>query len=231
MNTIELYRKLLAKLGPQGWWPFDEEYHRINNSDARFEIIVGAILTQNTAWENVKKAIDNLKKERLLSIDGINKVKLEFLEELIRPSGYYHQKAIRLKNLASYLVENYNSNLDVLFEKELYDLRRELLELKGIGRETADSILLYAGSKPIFVVDAYTMRLCNHIPLYISDSYDDVQRFFQDNLKSFFKDEEKLVDVYKELHALIVYLGKTWCRVKPICNTCPIREDCNYYTS
>lgn len=231
MNPVELYRKLLDKLGPQGWWPFDEEYHRINSSDPRFEIIVGAILTQNTAWRNVNRAIENLKRERLLDIEDIKNIELETLEELIRPSGYYHQKAIRLKTFVEYLIEEYNSNLDRFFQRKLSQLREELLKVKGVGPETADSILLYAGDKPVFVVDAYTKRLCKRLPLPVSSSYDDIQRFFQDNLKPFFIDERELVEVYKEFHALIVYLGKTWCKNKPSCNTCPIREDCNYYTS
>lgn len=231
MSPVELYRKLLDKLGSQGWWPFDEEYHRLNNSDPRFEIIVGAILTQNTAWKNVDRAIENLKKERLLNIEGIKNIKLVELEKLIRPSGYYHQKAIRLKNFVDYLEREYDGNINLLFQKETYKLRAEILEIKGIGPETADSILLYAGDKPVFVVDAYTKRLCNRLPLYNSDSYDEIQSFFQDNLKPFFIYEGELIEVYKEFHALIVYLGKTWCKVKPSCNTCPIRENCKYYNT
>ena len=228
MNPVELYRRLLDKLGPQGWWPFDEEYHRMNNSDPRFEIIIGAILTQNTAWKNVNRAIKHLKRERSLNIEDIKNIELETLEELIRPSGYYHQKAIRLKNLAEYLEEKCHGDLDLLFQKEIYILREELLEIKGVGPETADSILLYAGDKPIFVVDAYTRRLCNRLPLPVSNSYDDIQNFFQENLKTFIIDEKKLIEIYKEYHALIVHLGKTWCKSKPNCDTCPIREYCNH---
>ncbi len=227
-KVIEIYKKLLSSLGSQGWWPADLEYHRRNNSDYRFEIIVGAILTQNTAWNNVIPAIENLKRENLLTVQGIRDVNLEYLEELIRSTGYYHQKALRLKTFVSYLLDKYNGSLDELFSRDLYELREELLEVKGVGPETADSVLLYAGDKPVFVVDTYTKRLCQRFPLPVEKLvYDEIQCFFQNNLECFFRGEE-LIEVYKEYHALIVYLGKTWCKRKPLCSSCPIREDCSY---
>lgn len=227
MTPNRLYFHLVEKLGHQQWWPIDQEHHKKNGSDPRFEIIIGAILTQNTAWTNVEVAIENLKKENMLDIKNIVKIEPERLQTMIKSSGYFNQKATRLKNIAVYLLKNYQGDLDVFFQKNLTNLRDELLSLNGIGPETADSILLYAGQKPIFVVDAYTKRLCERLPLNVTISYDAIQTYFQKDLSTHFQDE-KLIQVYNELHALIVLLGKTYCRRKPLCETCPLRKDCQY---
>lgn len=226
LKPSKLYRILLTSFGPQKWWPVDEVYHRENHTDPRFEIIIGAVLTQNTAWLNVEKAINNLKKINMINIDKISNQNLESIKRWIKPSGFFNQKAVRLQNLARFLKTRYNSDLDVFFSRETDIIREELLSLNGIGPETADSILLYAGGKPVFVVDAYTKRICQRIPFETDLSYDAVQSFFQDELsKSFSKNS--LTMVYNELHALIVVLCKKFCKRKPVCNGCPVEGFCD----
>jgi endonuclease-3 related protein len=160
-----LYKILLERFGNLNWWPIDRNYHEKNGSDPRFEIIVGAILTQNTAWSNVEKALANLKSKNMLDIKKMVNVDIANLQNMIKTSGFFNQKAKRLKNLALYLHNNYHDNLDTFFNRDLYSVREELLLLNGIGPETADSTLLYAGNLPIFVVDAYTKRICERLPL------------------------------------------------------------------
>jgi endonuclease-3 related protein len=223
----KMYEILLNEFGNLYWWPMDKRYHEINNSDPRFEIIVGAILTQNTAWSNVEKAINNIKAQNLLDIKNISNIDNEILPNLIKPSGYYNQKAKRLKILASYIKDNFNGNLDVFFNRELQEIRNELLSLNGIGPETADSILLYAGNFPIFVVDAYTKRICQRLPIKVDITYNDIQSYFQSELSKKYSKKE-LTKVYNELHAQIVILGKTYCKKKPDCMNCPLKKNCYY---
>lgn len=180
-----LYKQLLKKFGPQGWWPAHSDY----------EVVVGAILTQNTNWKNVEKAIINLKNANKLNEKEILEIKLNELEELIRPSGFYKQKAERLKLATTKWLELKNKKLSI------EELRKELLLVKGIGKETADSIILYAFHKPIFVIDAYTRRFCKKYLEFESKEYDDYQALFESNLP-------KDVKVFKEYHALIVELSK-----------------------
>ncbi len=227
LTPIKLYELLYEKFGNLEWWPIDKEYHRKNNSDSRFEIIVGAVLTQNTAWANVDKALSNLKKKQFLEIERINKIDLQNLCELIKPSGFFNQKAKRLKILANYFLEQYDGNLNVFFEKDLHDIRKELLSIKGVGPETADSIILYAGNLPTFVVDAYTKRLCKRLPLDANLSYQDIQLYFEKNLSEQYNGE-KLVHIYNDLHASIVNLAKSYCKKKPECTKCPLLRYCNF---
>ncbi len=223
-----LYKILINSYGNQNWWPIDQEYHKKNNTDPRFEIMIGAILTQNTAWTNVEKALENLKTKKALDIKSIKNINISTLKKLIQPSGYYNQKADRLKNLSEHLNNKYNNDLSIFFNRKQSELRNELLSLNGIGSETADSILLYAGDFPYFVIDAYTKRLSQRIPFNTSLNYDDIQLFFQDNLKKNFP-TSTLTSIYKELHALIVVHAKTRCKKKkPVCITCPIRKSCAY---
>jgi len=222
-----LYRTLQKQFGDLDWWPVDKRYHKKHNSDPRFEIIVGAILTQNTAWSNVEKALSKLKLKNLLDLESICNIEIKKLEKMIKPSGFFKQKAERLKNISTHLKKNYDGDLDDFFNRELYEIRQELLSLNGIGPETADSILLYAGNKPIFVVDAYTKRICQRIPLDTGDSYDEIQNYFQKNISNKFKKED-LAKVYGELHALIVMLAKEYCRKKPNCDNCPLKKQCNF---
>lgn len=214
MSTRErinnIYRLLYEKYGPQGWWP----------GDSGLECILGAILTQNTSWTNVEKAIHNLKNLDLISVEKLNQLRTDELAELIRPSGYYNQKAIKIKNFISFLSENYQGKLENMLEEEAWVLRNKLLQIKGIGPETADSILLYSANKPIFVIDAYTHRIFSrHALVPEQTNYNEMQEIFMDSL-------EKNVELFNEYHALIVKVGKEHCKKqKPICTGCPLESD------
>jgi endonuclease-3 related protein len=209
----EIYERLYSFFGPQNWWP----------ADTPFEVCVGAILTQNASWKNVKKAIENLKKENLLDPFRIYNLSVEELSQLIKPSGFYNIKARRLKNFVKFLVEKYNGNLENLFSKGLHEAREELLNIKGLGKETVDSILLYAGNLPIFVVDAYTYRILNrHYLVPEETTYDEIQSLFMENLPH----DPKL---FNEFHALLVACGKTFCKKKePRCSSCPLNHFTTY---
>lgn len=222
-----LYQVLFEKYGKQNWWPMGTNYHKQNNSDPRFEIITGAILTQNTAWSNVEKALENLKEKKILDIKKISNIEITHLQQLIKPSGFFNQKADRIKNIALHLHNNYQNNLTAFFNRELQTIRKELLSLNGIGPETADSILLYAGNMPIFVVDAYTKRLCKRIPLTTKTNYDDIQNFFEEDIQNNYSKKE-IVQIYNELHALIVEIAKNYCKTKPKCTQCILQKQCNY---
>jgi endonuclease-3 related protein len=182
-SALSLYRLLLSVYGPQHWWP----------AESQFEVVVGALLTQNTNWRNVEKAITNLKCAGRLSPVGILKTRNAELETLIRPSGFYRQKAVRLKLLTRKYSE--------ILGRDSPPTREELLEVKGVGKETADSILLYAFGLPYFVIDAYTKRFCAHHHLYEGKGYDDYRVFFESSLP-------QSVPLYREYHALIVAWGK-----------------------
>ena len=190
MVPLEIYKKLLSEYGRQNWWPVTGQGEKAPAYQARaklsenqkFEIAVGAILTQNTSWKNAEKAIVNLNNAKMLSCEKMAKIKQAKLAGLIRPSGYFNQKAKKLILLAKYLQKNYSCKIEKLFEKELPALREELLSLHGIGQETADSIILYAAQKPIFVVDAYTKRLGSRFFGKPISCYVDVQLFFQSQL-------------------------------------------------
>jgi len=224
----KLYEILNNRFGNLDWWPMDGKYHKKNGSDQRFEVIIGAILTQNTAWSNVEKAISSLKSQKVLDINSINKISIKELQKLIKSSGFFNQKAERLKNLALFFIQNYQGNLDNFFKKDINDVRNELLSLNGVGPETADSIILYAGSLPIFVVDAYTRRICERLPMNTEISYEAIQNYFEKELaKNYTKDG--LIKIYNNLHAMIVILGKNYCKKNPKCKECPLDKYCNYY--
>ena len=205
----EIYESLYSYFGPQNWWP----------ADTPFEVCVGAILTQNASWKNVKKAIENLKKKDLLEPFKIYEIPVEVLAQIIKPSGFYNIKAKRLKNFVKFLVENYQGNLDALFSKGLYEAREELFSIKGLGKETVDSILLYAGNLPIFVVDTYTYRILNRHSLIPEETtYDEIQALFMENLPH----DPKL---FNEFHALLVACGKNFCKKKvSLCTSCPLNH-------
>jgi len=216
---LKIYKKLYKKFGPQGWWPttLDNELHPQHhgiaprNEKERFEIIIGAILTQNTNWKNVEKAMFNLNKEKLIDINKIKKISVKKLGSLIRPSGYYNQKAERLKLAVEFFFGNKNPS------------REELLGLKGIGPETADSILLYAFNKPVFVVDAYTKRIFSRLGFCDGKcSYTELQELFHKNLP-------KKVKLFNEYHALLVELGKNYCTKKPKCKNCLLNKLCKKF--
>ncbi len=203
----KIYNKLYSFYGPQGWWP----------ADSRFEVIVGAILTQNTAWSNVEKAIRNLKdRGALASPVKMSALRKSELARLLRPAGYYNVKAGRLQNFTSFLRERYNGKLNALAKVPTLRLRDELLTISGIGPETCDSILLYAFDRPVFVIDAYTRRIFSRHGLFIYDMpYESVRELFTKNLPSDRK-------IFNEYHALIVRLAKGCCKTKPQCGKCPL---------
>ncbi len=204
---LKIYNSLYNYFGPLNWWP----------GDGPFEIMVGAILTQNTSWSNVEKAINNLKKENLLEPQKLYCLNQEELAQLIKSSGYYNIKAQRLKNFVDLFVNDFDSSAAKMFSGDGRELRKKLLKVNGIGPETADSILLYAGKKPFFVVDAYTKRIFSRHKLISKDStYYQIQEFFNQNL-------DRDVKLFNEFHAQIVMLGKTICTSKnPDCAKCPI---------
>ena len=203
------YTALFKRYGSQGWWPAETE----------LECILGTILTQNTSWMNVERALKNLKSKGLTSIEKLSSVPIHILAELIRPSGYFNQKAIKIKNFIKFLNENYDGRLERMFKEDSNKLREKLLGIKGIGPETADSILLYAAKKSIFVVDAYTYRILSRHALIPEDSdYREIQEVFMDILP-------RDTQLFNEYHALLVKVGKEHCRKKPICEGCPLEYD------
>jgi endonuclease-3 related protein len=192
---LKIYNSLYNYFGPLNWWP----------GDTPFEIMVGAILTQNTSWSNVEKAINNLKKENILEPRKLYRISREKLAQLIKPSGYYNIKARRLKNFINIFVNDFECSAEKMFSGDSGELRKKLLKVNGIGPETADSILLYAGEKPFFVVDAYTKRIFSRHKLISEDApYYQIQDFFSQNL-------DRDVELFNEFHAQIVMLGKTIC--------------------
>ena len=242
-HTIRQYYEALQRAwGPQHWWP----------AETSFEVIVGAYLTQNTAWTNVEQALANLRNAKVLTVEGIRKTRLTTLEKLIRPSGYFRQKAKRLKVFVAFLDRQHGGSLEQLFAQPTEKLRQELLELNGVGPETADSILLYAGNHPVFVVDAYTRRiLARHELLPEKADYEDIRRLFQSALSPMAEESssasppaakldaaatrhppsamsvarrEPLAQVYNEMHGLIVGVGKRYCKkAKACCEGCPLQ--------
>ena len=247
-NEIEIrryYEVLSRAWGAQHWWP----------AETQFEVIVGAYLTQNTAWTNVERALSNLRCADLLSLEGIRKVRRTRLERLIRPSGYFRQKAQRLKTFVTFLDKEHAGSLDRMFSEPTEKLREQLLALNGVGPETADSILLYAGNHPVFVVDAYTRRILDrHGILPEKAPYEDIRELFERSLEAVGDRQELkspqarqqlesgfrgaahppsamstahrtvLVQVYNEMHGLIVGVGKQFCRKsKAACEGCPLQ--------
>jgi len=221
-----VYETLLKKFGPQGWWPIASEYRKGDYSTPRNtaeaeEICVGAILTQNTAWKNVEKALECLRAKNLLSLDAIATAKPKEIAECVRSSGYYNQKTKKLKAFAEFAEQN--RGLGKLFALPTEELRTKLLTVKGIGPETADSIVLYAAKKPKFVVDAYTKRIFSRLGLLDEKaSYDEFQRLFESRLAPDCM-------VFNEFHALLVELAKRNCLKKePLCSECPLAKQCAY---
>lgn len=200
-NRLTTYKTLLKAYGEQNWWP-------TITKNKKFEVILGSILTQNTSWKQAEKAIINLKNNDLISKEAIKKVSLRRLASLIKPSGYFNQKAKRIKAVSNFLEKNKNPTRD------------QLLEVNGIGPETADSMLLYAFNQPYFVIDAYTKRTMQRLG-YKEEGYGELQSLFQNNLPSDY-------EIYNEFHALFVEHAKTYCRKKPLCQKCPLNSKCGY---
>jgi endonuclease-3 related protein len=236
-QIVGYYRSLVARWGPQNWWP----------AQTRLEVIVGAYLTQNTNWSNVEKAIANLRRARVLSIKALRELPSHELEQLIRPSGYFRQKAKRLKAFISFLDANYSGSLDRMFAEPTEKLRAALLALNGVGPETADSILLYAGNHPVFVVDTYTRRILERHAMVSSNAkYDEIRLLIEAAISSAAPEQlttdqhgsdprhpvsrmsrarrTELAQHYNELHALIVRAGNLHCRGTPDCQGCPLQK-------
>ena len=212
MRFITVYKHLHKHYGPQQWWP----------GDSPFEVMVGAILTQNTAWTNVEKAITNLKQANALNPESIVHAKHELLVEWLRPSGYFNIKAKRLKNFCNwYLQQGGYKPLQRLDDDEL---RHAVLSVNGVGPETADDIVLYAFDRPVFVIDAYTRRIFSRLGLIDQDlGYETLRHLFEQQLHN----EKNKVALFNEYHGLIVSHAKEHCRVKPQCKGCPLRRGCS----
>ena len=220
------FKLLLNKFGPQHWWP----------GDTPFEVMVGAILTQQTSWKNVEKAIERLKEEKLLSPLQLYSLPEKELVIFIKPAGFYNVKAKRLKSFINYFIKKFHGNINEMEKENLWELREELLSIHGIGRETADSILLYALNKQIFVVDAYTKRIIYRMGISDSSDYEDIRRTFEGALNNskFLSllsqtcpvKRSDAVYAFQEMHALLVAEGKNFCKKKPVCAGCPIRNIC-----
>lgn len=205
---MKMYDLMLNHFGPQHWWPAEDA----------LEMMVGAVLTQNTSWSNVEKAITGLKKRSILNINALYGISVPELAEEIRPAGYFNIKAARLKNLIKFIVERYDGDISMLLMEKTDVLREGLLSVRGVGPETADSILLYAVGRPIFVIDSYTHRILNRHGLADEEaSYYELQGLFMDNLA-------EDTGLFNEFHALIVRIGKQYCRRKPLCSNCPLEK-------
>jgi len=205
-KLLSIYDRLYDRFGPQHWWP----------GETPFEVAVGAVLTQNTNWGNVEKAIGNLKKAGKLNPMALYHMQAGRLAPLVRPAGYFNIKAKRLKNFNDFLVGEYGGSMENLKEEALTSVREKLLSINGIGPETADSIILYALEKPVFVIDAYTKRvLSRHHIMEHEATYDEFQGLFHAGLR-------KDAGLFNEYHALLVRLAKEYCRTKPLCTGCPL---------
>ena len=232
MNEINhVFTVLYNAYGPQYWWPVthnDEIYPKYTGGPKtekqQLEVMFGAILTQNTSWSNVEKAITNLNKKNLFDIEKIISIKECLLAEIIRPSGYFNQKAKKLKALCIFLNEH---SIKYLEKKDVHVLREMFLSINGIGPETADSIILYAFNKPSFVIDAYTKRIFSRIGLCDNKiSYHNLKEMFEENLDISFDNLFDIVKIYNEYHALIVEHAKQYCRKKPLCKECILNDVC-----
>jgi len=207
-KLLEMFQRLLSHFGPQNWWP----------ADTPLEVMIGAILTQNTSWTNVEKAISNLKEKGLISLERLLSLPAKDLAEIIRPAGYYNIKTKRLKNLLTFIAGQYDGDLVRFFNQETDVIREGLLSVNGVGHETADSIVLYAANRPLFVVDAYTHRIMSRHELAPEEAtYHDIQSLFMDHLP-------EDVSLYNEFHALMVLTGKDYCRRNPLCRDCPLNR-------
>jgi endonuclease-3 related protein len=208
----DIYQRLMSRFGPQHWWPADEP----------FEVIVGAILTQSAAWGNVERAIGNLRGAGVLSPPALRKLSRARLAGLVHPCGYYNAKALKLKAFAYWLGNHYEDDLNRLFALSATELRQQLLSVHGIGPETADSIILYAAGKPVFVIDAYTRRIISRLGLAPErESYAAYQALFEENLP-------KDAQMFNEYHALLVCQGKKVCRRQPLCADCCLKDMCDF---
>lgn len=212
LNLMNIYQRLFDYYGPRNWWP----------AETPFEVVVGAILTQNTNWKNVEQAIHNLRQAEALNAEAIRQLPTAELEMLIRPSGFFRQKSERLKLFCHHLKTRHQDHLDSWLQQDIDQVRNELLSLKGIGPETADSIMLYAGQHLTFVVDAYTGRVFGRLGLLSGkEKYAEIRDIFMAGV-------DPCVQTYNEYHALVVIHCKDHCRKKPLCPGCPLSDICEF---
>ena len=205
-ELLDIYDSLLKAFGHRNWWP----------ADGPFEVIVGAILTQNVAWKNAKKAIDNLKEAQKLDPIALRESRPEDIAPLIRSSRFYNMKAVKIKNFMDFYFSQYDGSLEEMSSEDPAALREKLLAVKGLGEETADAIMLYACGMPIFVVDAYTRRIFSRYGFFRDEpSYGEVQEYFMENLPGD-------TALFNDFHAQIVHLGHAICKTSPVCDSCPI---------
>ncbi len=211
MDLKTMYERLGQRFKVDNWWPADSE----------FEIMVGAILTQRTAWDNVEEVIANLKAHKVLNVDSLAALDKDSLEEMIASAGFYRQKASRIKGLAKYIKVHYGSDPVVMLSKPIDEARRELLSIKGIGEETADSILLFAGHRPKFVAASYVSRIFKRTGILDSEDYGEIQRYVESIVPP-------KPEIYGKFYARLVQLAKTHCRPRPICRGCPLEHECAF---
>lgn len=214
IKLIKLYQTLLHHYGHRNWWPGASKFP----GGSSLEVIIGAILTQNTAWKNVEKALQNLKDYRVLSYKALSELPLEDLAQLIRPSGYYNQKALKIKAFLRFVKDEYRGSIKKMFAEPTNELRKQLLSIKGIGPETADCILLYAGEHLSFVVDLYTYRIMTRHGWADEEiDYHGLQELFESNIP-------QELDLYQDFHAQLVAVGNQHCRKNPKCEGCPLEQ-------
>ena len=236
LSLRSIFDRLFEAFGPQGWWPttprgdirpryYPEKACRRLEENEQWEIVVGAMLTQNTAWRNVESALAGLWQQGLMDLHAMGSAPLDRLALAVRPSGYFNQKAARLQNIAAYIEERHAGDITDFLRLSPRELRAELLSLKGVGPETADSILLYAAQVPRFVIDAYTRRILGRLGVVEPEvQYDDLQTKFESELP-------RELEIYNEFHALLVKLATTSCKTIPECRSCCLKECCSYFES
>ena len=207
---MDIYNLLYPHFNIKNWW----------TTDTAFEIILGAILTQHTSWKNVEKTLSKLKDEKLIDPYSLSITSSKKIESLIKSTGFYRTKTKRLKLISFILIKNYFGSTDRFLNRDTKIVRNNLIHINGIGPETADSILLYGGKHMVFPIDAYTTRIFKRFGINFTN-YDNLKKYFEDHLP-------KNIKVYRNMHALIVSLGKTICKPKPLCNLCPLINDCKY---
>lgn len=211
MDLRTLYERLSSRFDVDGWWPAESE----------FEVMVGAILTQQTSWENVEGVLADMKRNGIMSVRAIAAIDNDSLEEIIMPAGFYRQKASRLKGLAEYVRMHHRSDPRSILRQPLEDARRELLSIRGIGEETADSILLFAGHKAKFVAASYVARIFKRTGILDSEDYGEIQRYVESVVPA-------RPEIYAKFYALLVQLAKTHCKARPVCRGCPVEGECAF---
>jgi len=211
MDLRTMYERLGSRFKVDNWWPAESE----------FEIMIGAILTQQTSWENVEGVIADMKANNLLDVDSLVKVDNDTLEEVIMPAGFYRQKASRIKGLAEYIKVHYDSDPLAILGQPLEEARRELLSIRGIGEETADSMLLFAGHRPKFVAASHVTRILQRTGILDSEDYGEIQRYVESIVPP-------KPEIYAKFYALLVQLAKTHCKARPVCKGCPLEQECAF---